>query len=91
MRDFASQDALERRHDGPILPDDPAAARFCPLARARLHERLAGEARGAIGLRRVTLAAREVLADARLAELARTLRCYRDDGRRWLGRDQDGR
>ena len=42
---LAHRDSLERRYDGPIPGADPAAAAAIPAQRARLFQRLAGEAR----------------------------------------------
>lgn len=85
MTSIALRDAALCRHDGPVPPDDPAARRFCPRARARLFERLVGEARAAAALRRRALPAAIAPRDVRLGELGRTLAHYRHDGRHWHG------
>lgn len=82
---FAHHDALERRYDGPIPPADPAAVAVAPLLRARLFQRLAGEARAQAARRRLRLDAAAATADSRLDRLQHDLRLYRGQGVRWRG------
>ncbi|MEW5727038.1 MAG: hypothetical protein AB1918_04355 [Pseudomonadota bacterium] len=71
---FGRLDALERRYDGPVPPADPALAALPPAgARARLFERLAGDDRAAIAVRRARLVAKDAVTDRRLDALGRSL------------------
>lgn len=81
---FGRLGALERRYDGPIPPADPALAALPPAgARARLFERLAGDDRHAIAVRRLRLAASDAARDARLRDLSRSLAFHRVHGLAW--------
>lgn len=80
---FALLDIVERRYDGPPLPDDPAMRPVDATARARLFERLAAEAGGEAARRRRLLPGRQALADRRLAALGRALVAYRGLGIGW--------
>jgi hypothetical protein len=79
---FRRMDAAERRHNGPILPADPAAL---PLAqaRARLFQRLAAEQREDISHRRRAVTAVVLAGDDVLHRDQGRLRFYRDQGAAW--------
>lgn len=81
---FRRMDAAERRHDGPILPADPAALPSAQArARARLFQRLAAEQREDISHRRRTVTAVVLADDAMLHRDQGRLRFYRDQGAAW--------
>lgn len=82
---LACRDGLERRYDGPIPPADPAAPPLPATQRARLFQRLAGEARQQMARRRAILAATLAPRDPRLLRLGRDLGLYRDQGVAWRG------
>jgi hypothetical protein len=88
---FRRMDALERRHDGPILPPDPAAPPSAP-GRARLFQRLAAEQREDIARRRQSLDGAALTGCRALRRDQERLRFYRDQGAAWIlsGRKKEG-
>lgn len=80
---LACRDGLERRYDGPIPPADPAAPPLPTALRARLFQRLAGEARQQMASRRAGLPAAMAPRDQRLLRLTRDLGLYRQQGVAW--------
>lgn len=79
---FRRMDAVERRHDGPIPPADPAAPPSA-TGRARLFQRLAAEQREDLSRRRRNLKAAGLAGDAVLHRGQGRLRFYRDQGAAW--------
>lgn len=80
--DFARLDGEERRHDGPILPFDPAAPSD-GAARERLFRRLAGEQREDLARVRRGITAAALAGNRILVRGQGRLRFYRDQGAVW--------
>lgn len=80
--DFARLDGEERRHDGPILPPDPAV-RPDGAARERLFRRLAGDQREDLARVRRGMKAAALAGNRILIRGQGRLRFYRDQGAAW--------
>ncbi len=80
---LAHRDSLERRYDGPIPGADPAPSAAIPAQRARLFQRLAGEAREQAAALRARIGGTAAPRDRRLQRLQRDLAAYRAQEMAW--------
>lgn len=81
---FPLLDTVERRHDGPLLPADPAAPPQ-GATRERLFRWLAAGQRADIARRRLGLTGALVNWNEGLRRDQHRLRFYRDQGAKWKG------